>query len=646
MKNNNKFIAFCLAIIIVFLNFFSVCTPVFAADHGGSGGTDHDSLYTEKETVRAFIKEYFVDQRGFWVYAACQVGAFVKGDFADFAEQYKSMEDYLNSEQDIGVYIDSEGNETGFYLSKEFMAQLKALLEEYAKTEQTKEENGGFYLLPTTKFDEVPASYFINSQQFRTFRNIVIEKGVLAVLTQYRGLPMRFVDPFSDPDHHILLVGNLSDMNLLQKYSWYPVYSSFFCAYDWKNEGFRTQTFPESDQIYTSVSDAVDYPYTNINDEYRSNAMINFDVENHGNISEQAWILYSTTGERVRVFVSQNAAKNYSVGSRKIYFSENYYSYVPDDLTVSIDDLQKSVDDLQKIIDELLEKIGNDTSEKEIEELLRQILEELRKNPGSGGGGSGSGDVTVSVDLKETNSWLSKIYNRLGDILAKMSETAGQSMDEVVNSIGTSNGWLKKIADSIEDLKNTLVKYLKTITSDLDDIKDQLEDMSEEEFNDKTDSFLDDATGSFSEIGELAKTKFPFSIPNDMKNFLAVLAQTSPEAAGLYSVESDGISLYSGEHGGGGSSRPGSDGFIYVEHGGHGGGGVSRDPAEVVNGAPVFALPIVLERYGIEEYVIIDMAPFEPVSKLSRSLFTMMFMLCLFNLTFKVMGLWGDLVND
>ena len=568
------------------------------------------------------------------MYGLSQIGVLVTG--ADFEQWLKNSNTYKDLFDENGrlaknLSIDTE---TGTVIyNKEIMIVLKEAANEYAKQEQTKEENGGFYLLPTTKIDDVSTSDFQNSYQYRTFRNIVTEKGVLPVMTNYRGLGMRFIDPFSDPDHPILLVGNVANLNSLKEHPYLPVSCTFYCADEWTNHSFTTMTFHNNQVIYTSVEEGEELNSDISTHNKVSSANVNYDIENYGVSPSWSWVIYSTTGERVRVFVSQYAAQNYSVGNRKIYFTENYYNYVPEDLTVSIDDLQKSVDDLQKIIDELLKKINDQTSEKEIEELLRLILEELRKNPGTGSGsGSGGGDVTVSVDLKETNSWLSKIYTRLGDILSKMSETAGQSMNEVV--------------EGIENLKEMLEKYLKTITSDLDDIKGQLENMSEEEFNDRSDSFLNSATESFSEIGEAAKTKFPFSIPNDMKNFLAVLAQTSPEAAGLYSAESPGISLYSGEHGGGGASRPGSDGFIYVEHGGHGGGGVSREPSELVNGAPVFALPIVIERYGIEEYVIIDMAPFESISKLSRSLFTMMFMLCLFNLTFKVMGLWGDLVND
>ena len=630
MIKNNRFIVFFMIMIIAISSAFSVCMPVYAADHGGSGSSDH-VIVKDKTKVKKFIHDYFTNVADFWLYAAMQIGAvFVEGfDFATFAENYKAMDDIIDEEKDLGIYIDSDENVTGLYLSKEFMAQLKALLDEYAKTEQTKEENGGFYLLPTINFNDVPASNFPTGQAYRTFKYIVAEKGVLSVRTNYNGR-MHFSDPFSDPDHPIALVGNATSLNNYINNPDAIVSCTYFCLNEWMTHSYGIMQFPEQDQIYTSCSEAEIintgtsgyYNGTRVNSTHQ--------IENYS--TRTNFNLYSTTGERLRVFVSSVAAQNYSVGTRKVYYTNNYYNYEPEDLTVAVDDLQKSVDDLQKIIDELLKKINDQTSESEIEELLRLILEELQKNPGNGSGsGSGGGDVTVSVDLSSTNNWLSKIYAKVSEISEKISGFAGQSMDEVV--------------DGIENLKKMLEKYLKIITSDLGDIKDQLEDMSEEEFNDKTDSLLDSTTESFSEVAELARTKFPFSIPNDMKNFLSVLAQTSPEAAGLYSVESSDISLYSGEHGGGGASRPGSDGFVYVENGEHGGGGVSREPSELVNGAPVFALPIVIERYGIEEYVIIDMAPFESVSKLSRSLFTMMFMLCLFNLTFKVMGLWGDLVG-
>lgn len=116
-------------------------------------------------------------------------------------------------------------------------------------------------------------------------------------------------------------------------------------------------------------------------------------------------------------------------------------------------------------------------------------------------------------------------------------------------------------------------------------------------------------------IGDLnidLKNKFPFCIPWDLYYLLTFLSNLSDDS---------GISTYSDDHGGGGHSR---------------------EPVEKKNGAPVFRLPIVIERYGIEEYIIIDMSPFEPLSKISRLLFTLMFVYTLVNWTVKIVSVRKD----
>ena len=55
--------------------------------------------------------------------------------------------------------------------------------------------------------------------------------------------------------------------------------------------------------------------------------------------------------------------------------------------------------------------------------------------------------------------------------------------------------------------------------------------------------------------------------------------------------------------------------------------------------APRFELPIVIDRYGIDEKIIIEMSMFQTLSDLSRSLFSMLFAIFLVNLTFKVVGM-------
>lgn len=630
---------FILSVEILAISFFTCSVSVYAADF-----MPHDIV----EAVKYGIE--YNDWDPFWrflyetpsglMYLYSQMGAFTTKDFCKWVDNNKALESLVET-----VPVPAKKEDNNIVFTKEFMAQLKALLDEYTKTEQTKEENGGFYLFPTTSISDVPADRFLNAQQFRTFRNIVIEKSVLAVRVVYEA-PIRFVDPFSDPEHPILLVGSLSDLNRLEDYPYMPVSSEFFCANDWNTHSYRVQIFPEQDKIYTSVSEGVDYETGITYNLYQKSAYMNWDFANHGSLGEN-FTLYSTTGEYIRVFVSQNAAKNYNVGNRKVYFTENYYNYVPEDLSVSIDDLQKTVDDLQKVIDELLKQIGNNISEKEIMDLLKQILEELRNQ--QGGGNEGGGDVNIDIDLSTTNSWLSKIYAKVSQIFDKMSDGPD----------GTGGSILQKGLDSIlvklDELSGMLKKYLSEITGDLDDIKGQLENMTEQEFDEKSDSFLKDMVDMFSEIADVAKGKFPFSIPNDIRILLERIAITPSEPAALYSEDMSGVSVYSDDHrggsasrddetdspGGGGASRPGT-GFIDVEHGGDGG---SKEPVESKNGAPVFRLPIVIERYHIEEYIVIDMSPFEPVSRMSRSLFMIMYVICLYNLTFKVMGLWGDLVG-
>lgn len=479
--------------------------PVFASE----GVYDPDTSWWEK-----FVEE----SSAYIAYLCCRVGAVVK-DY-DFAKWVQTREDYKEwwNTGHISRLEDSSGN-VSYSFDKELMAYIKQCLDEYAKEENSKEENGGFYLLPTTPISEVPVDRFLNAQQMRTFRNIVIEKSVLAVRVKFENA-IRFVDPFSDPEHPILLVGDLSHFNLLETRPYQPVSSSFFCANDWQVHSYRVQTFPESDKIYTSCSEGIDYESGSNLDLYQKSGYMNWTFGKSTGFSEN-FTLYSTTGERVRVFISENAAKNYTVGNRKVFFAENYYSYEPEELKVTVDDLQKSVDDLQKVIDELLKQIGNDTSEKEIMDLLKQILEELRNQQGGGGGGGGGGDVNVNVDLSTTNNWLSKIYAKVSQIFDKISETAGsasdavhtkiqEQLDEVIAQLKKIKHWT--IADTVVDAADAVADWADLVLGVLKDAKEG------------ADSAVAAITGAVGDSVDLMAKKFPFSIPWDILFFVSVLS--------------------------------------------------------------------------------------------------------------------------
>ena len=592
--------------LIFTLSFMTLSNTAIASEHGGGGGANHGQLTEEEKRLK---KLEIVDNiEKYLLFLCSQIGAYFNG--SSYSDFYKNYVDYVKSTNDKwfedNVSVSDDGKAV---FSQDLMQSLKEYLDKYAKEENSKEENGGFYLLPTTPISEVPVDRFLNAQQMRTFRNIVIEKGCLVVRVRY-GAPIRFVDPFSDPNHPIFLIGDLSNLNSLKEYPYMPVSSSFFCVNDWKTHSYRVQTFPEQDKIYTSCSDGIDYE-TGINSNlYCESGYMNWDFANHGSLSEN-FTLYSTTGEYIRVFVSQNAAKNYSVGKRSVYYTEKYYNYVPEDLSVSVDDLQKSVDDLQKVIDELLKQIGDNTSEKEIMDLLKQILEELHNQQG-GGGGSGGGDVTVDIDLSTTNGLLSKILAKVTQIFDKMSSSAGQTMDSVVTAI--------------EDLGKMLKKYLKAITGDLDDIKDKLDVISEQEFSEKTGSFMEEAKDSFSDVTDVAKTKFPFCVPNDFYNLLSKMSEGPPATGDPETgaaVQTMDVYVSTGE-------------MISVMS------GHTESRAQLSDtGAPVFHMPIVLERYGIDYTMVVDLSPFQSVANISRTFFVLIFIHGLLLLTIKIVDLWS-----
>lgn len=598
-----------LAFMLAFILFISCPLSVYASEkwEGSLGLT----LYYNKDKILQYIK----DTGEFWLYGASQVGAIVQHDFVSFAENKKKMDDILSEGDKIGVYIDENNEAKGFFFSKEFMAELKALLDQYAK------DNEPYYIIHIPSYKEVNPSQFATKGQYLTICNLAKKYGLIGV----NGLYMSDLSEVLNGNYsYVNEIGTLTENMLLNDF----YVALFDDAWDIYKGGQRYKfEFPAGTSVgYESIEDGIKTAYSNSNDFHSQFSPVY--VTNHnGNILNHGTPIYayqhiyscliSRDGFSERIYKSLNDFKNYSVSKRKIYYTKDYYDYEPDDLSVSIDDMKKSIDDLQKIIDELLKKIDDLTSESDIEDILRQILEALRNQQSTGGGGSGGGDVTVNVDLSTTNNWLSKIYDKVSKIFEKVSTSATQSMSGVI--------------ESIENLKKLLEKYLKEISGDLDDIKGQLEEMSEKEFTEKTESFLDDTLADFSEIGEKAKGKFPFSIPNDIRLLISKMSVSPPEDPdqGTYSVQT---MSFDADHE--------SNGLVSVMD--EGGGDT---PALSETGAPIFYIPFVIASAGIDQYVVIDLSGFESISSFCRSLMTIFFIICLFNLTFKVMGLWGDLVD-
>ena len=52
-----------------------------------------------------------------------------------------------------------------------------------------------------------------------------------------------------------------------------------------------------------------------------------------------------------------------------------------------------------------------------------------------------------------------------------------------------------------------------------------------------------------------------------------------------------------------------------------------------------------MESVGWDYAITVDMSRFQTVANLSRTFFTLIFILGLINLTIKIAGLWGDIID-
>lgn len=281
-------------------------------------------------------------------------------------------------------------------------------------------------------------------------------------------------------------------------------------------------------------------------------------------------------GGRVRVFNSLDAYKNHLADVRTVYFGSDFYNE-PTEITVSFDELANF-----------------DTTK--IESLLTDIRNEL---------GQEVDTLTEAEIEKIIDDVLGKYFEELKDLIQNLptdsdKEESGNTEIVVNTDKDFFSEWFQKIIDKLEEVKAAVnglsaENLINDIISFLDDGKDGAIDNATDIIGELVDTFDDDGEIDADDIGAddmvqalsgtagKLKDKFPFSLPWDVF-FLVSLLEAEPEA-------------------------------------------------------PKIKLPIVLERYGIEEYIEIDMSKFEVLSEICRGMLTITYAYGLLNLTYKVINI-------
>lgn len=553
---------FIIYLMVVIFLVTSCPLSVYASEHGGSGGTDHNSSFiTDSGTINVKddgVVMYYIE------YIISQIGAIVcDHDITKAMANDQTMKEYISK----GKY---DANEKTVVFPKETVVYVKQCLDQYAK------ENEPYDICTSYGLSTFDLSCINNQKNiYDTLKSLIEESqnGFIRVMYEPR-TGFLYASIYDD----------IKDISYVKSSSY-----NDYCGESFYNSTWKQAVVPVYGLHY-SADDAVITSFNNFKSKAtvcHNSSSVNYTYMTHfmttkkNTYVEKAFSyvmpnLLSATPKRFRVFYNFDDFQNYTLGKRKVYYTENYYNYVPADLTTSIDDLQKTVDDMSKVIDQLLDQIGNDTSESEIEELLRQILDELKNNQG-GGGGTGGGDVNVDIDLSTTNTLLSKILAKVTQIFDKISETAGsvadtagakmqETLDEILAQIKKIKHWT--IAD-------TAVGAADAVADWLDFLKDLFSGA-----DDAAEGVVGAISSTMDDAANLMKTKFPFCIPWDVYLIVSFLAE-EPQT-------------------------------------------------------PVFRLPIKLDRLGIEEYIEVNLEDFEVVSSISRTLLTLMYCYFLLNLTTKI----------
>ena len=559
-----KIIIFSISAILLFV---SCPFSAYASDHGGSGGTDHNSDFiTDSGTINVKddgVVMYYIE------YILSQIGAIVKDhDLTKAMANDQTMKEYISK----GKF---DANENTVTFPKETVTYVYNTLINVAK------EHEPYWIVPIASYRDLDPAKFKTKAQYSTICQLARTYGLIGV----NGDQISDLSGAIENKHSLVMYTNWADTP-----DWSQEHA-LVCFYNeaWQWRGYYIYRFNFTSDMtvgFTSFDDGTKLDASFSRVTLHDSFFPNYPFYHNGGLYDYNGDIYrapkacliSKDGGHMRVYKTLDDFKRYTVGNRKVYYTENYYNYVPEDLTTSIDDLQQTVDDLSGVIDKLLGQITDTTDESEIEELLKQILDELKNNQGGGGGGgSGGGDVNVDIDLSTTNTLLSKILAKVTQIFDKMSETAEgaadtahakiqETLDEILVQIKKLKHWT--MADTAVNAADAVADWLDFIKGIFDDAENG------------AGSAVSALSSTMGDAANLMKTKFPFCIPWDVYLIIGFLAE-EPQT-------------------------------------------------------PVFRLPIKLERLGIEEYIEVDLKEFETVSSISRTLFTVLYCYGLLNLTMKV----------
>lgn len=626
----NHVLAFLLVLIIL----YNTCTiTVFASeDDYSSGGHDTTSPYPSQEELDKLQEELFGDterwkkfEDNFWTYIFSQTGALFSGDL----EQIKNNDEYfkkLNNETWRKQHIRARNNngKKEIVVDKEVSDTLLNIAKESTKNT----DNGGYELVKTVPASKISSLYFPSPARYTTFKNLLKDNGGIIGLQIYGGYKMCFYKVRSD----VFWVGQ-ADWNFNDSGGNHKFYKA--CGYENTVSSVQNYWCYDLPGAEPAKSwDNTDNLAMNTNGYWSTTHFGFYDAfsylaesKSESNPLIRRTFLVTASGAPVPVFNTVSDAVAYSVANN-LYYTSSDYTGEGKEIIIPLDEIDKILNGYYNGMYDLLQQLieqngGNALTPEQLQKLVDEVKASFGMIQDSINAGFEQQDILIQKNSeimqniadalnaffsqsKEFRNTFIKSFNdyaksekerdeMLYRLLSDYLDGKKDNPDSGENTGGdeTEENFLQKIYDMVKNGFDDVVKELKKIKhwNALDTVLDGagavgewvtfLTDLLDPEKGlDTLTDFVKEGTVALDGMTELVDGKFPFCIPIDILLLMETLS-AEPEA-------------------------------------------------------PKFEIPFVLERYGIDEKITIDLKDFQVVSDISRTFLTILWCCSLMNFTTKI----------
>ena len=611
-----RLFTFFFSLVIVFNFLF---TNVYAAEQGKSDNSwevvpdySEDDLETIIKNIPSFLQYTFSEACG--IILGKDVDTVIDDVPTWFSDHKSNMRVVRNTTTGkMGIQVDK-------VLTDDMLNKIKELNKE--------PDNGGYELLKTVPASKVSSLYFSSPTAVKSMYNLLKDNNGIVGLRGWYGDPVFFKIP--DNIFYVKKEFDYSYNGNIRKHIGVNIYNNMVSGavnvsglYPRERD---THIITGWDDEYLDSPSSSSYRYTNRYSLYDTFSYFVDMKQGRNPFDVVSWTyLVTNSGVSIPVFNTIDDAVAYSVANN-LYYTSSDYTGEGKEIIIEFDQIENInngyYDDMYILLQQLIEQKGGNSL---TPEQLQQIVDEVRASFGLIKDEINKGFQQQDILIQKNSGILQNIADALNEFFRQTKEfreymdkmfsdfingqkytppntepstEPGTGTDTGDGTDDTGGGLLKKLYDTVKSGFEDAVKELKKIKrwTALDTIIDGAglvtdiisfvtDLLDPDKAADAVAEFVANGADALTGVKELVDGKFPFCIPVD----ILVLIQT-----------------------------------------------LAHEPE-----TPRFEIPFVLERYGINEKLVIDFSDFEYVSTICRTFLTISWCFALMNVTTKITDMKG-----